>query len=156
MTSHLSERLLSKTLQITNVGEDAEKRESSCTIGGNATWSRHDGKQCSWFPKETKNRTIIRSSNSTPGYISGKKPKILIWKDTGTPMFTTALFTITRTWKQLKSSSTAKWIKMLYACMRAKSLQSCPPLCNPMDHSLPDSSVHGILQARILEWAAMP
>ena len=72
MTSHLSERLLSKTLQITNVGEDAEKRESSCTIGGNATWSRHDGKQCSWFPKETKNRTIIRSSNSTPGYISGK------------------------------------------------------------------------------------
>ena len=30
--------------------------------------------------------------------------------------------------------------------------QSCPSLCNPMDCSLPDSSVHGILQARILEW----
>ena len=29
-------------------------------------------------------------------------------------------------------------------------------LCNPMDNSLPGSSVHGILQARILEWAAMP
>ena len=29
-------------------------------------------------------------------------------------------------------------------------------LCNPMEYSLPDSSVHGILQARILEWAAMP
>ena len=28
--------------------------------------------------------------------------------------------------------------------------------CNPMDCSLPGSSVHGILQARILEWAAMP
>ena len=38
----------------------------------------------------------------------------------------------------------------------AKLLQSCPSLCDPMDHSLPGSSVHGILQARILEWAAMP
>ena len=66
-------------------------------------------------------------------------------------MFTTALFTITKTWKQLKSPSTAKWIKMWCACMHAKSLLSCPTLCNPMDHSPPDSSVHGILQARILE-----
>ena len=38
----------------------------------------------------------------------------------------------------------------------AKSLQSCPTLCNPMDYSLPGCSVHGILQARILERAAMP
>ena len=37
----------------------------------------------------------------------------------------------------------------------AKSLQSCPTLCNPMDCSLPGSSVHGILQARILEWVAV-
>ena len=29
-------------------------------------------------------------------------------------------------------------------------------LCNPMDYSLPGSSVHGILQARILEWVAVP
>ena len=34
--------------------------------------------------------------------------------------------------------------------------QSCPTLCNPMGYSLPDSSVHGILQARILEWVATP
>ena len=34
--------------------------------------------------------------------------------------------------------------------------QSCPILCDPMDCSPPGSSVHGILQARILEWAAMP
>ena len=37
----------------------------------------------------------------------------------------------------------------------AKSLQSCPTLCDPMDSSPPGSSVHGILQARILEWAAI-
>ena len=41
-------------------------------------------------------------------------------------------------------------------CMHAKSLQSCPTLCDPMDCSLTGSSVHGILQARILEWVAMP
>ena len=33
--------------------------------------------------------------------------------------------------------------------------QSCPTLCHPMDGSLPGSSVHGILQARILEWVAI-
>ena len=34
--------------------------------------------------------------------------------------------------------------------------QSCPTLCGPMDCSLPGFSVHGILQARILEWVAIP
>ena len=34
--------------------------------------------------------------------------------------------------------------------------RSCLTLCNPMDCSLPGSSVHGILQARILKWIAMP
>ena len=33
--------------------------------------------------------------------------------------------------------------------------QSCPILCNPMDCSLPGSSVHGIFQARTLEWTAI-
>ena len=38
----------------------------------------------------------------------------------------------------------------------AKSRLSCPTLCDPVDCNLPRSSVHGILQARILEWVAMP
>ena len=41
------------------------------------------------------------------------------------------------------------------AAAAAKSLQSCLTLCNPMDCSPPASSVHGIFQARILEWAAI-
>ena len=41
-------------------------------------------------------------------------------------------------------------------CIRVKLLQLCLTFCNPMDCSLPGSSVHGILQARILEWIAMP
>ena len=44
---------------------------------------------------------------------------------------------------------------MLGYCMHAKSLQSCPTLCNAVDWSLPGSSVHRILQARILEWVAI-
>ena len=37
----------------------------------------------------------------------------------------------------------------------AKSLQSCPALCNPIDSSPPGSPVPGILQARTLEWGAI-
>ena len=40
--------------------------------------------------------------------------------------------------------------------MHAKFFQSCPILCYPMDSSLSGSSVHEILQARILEWVAIP
>ena len=43
----------------------------------------------------------------------------------------------------------------MYACLHAKSLQLCLTLCNPMHCSLPSSSVHGILQARTLEWVAI-
>ena len=44
----------------------------------------------------------------------------------------------------------------IIACMCVLVTQSCPALCIPIDCSLPGSSVHGILQARILEWVAMP
>ena len=49
--------------------------------------------------------------------------------------------------------------KVIYNCpRRSKSevTQLCPTLWDPMDYSLPGSSVHGILQARILEWVAIP
>ena len=42
------------------------------------------------------------------------------------------------------------------AAAAAKSLQSCPTLCDPIDCSPPGSPVPGILQARILQWVAMP
>ena len=41
------------------------------------------------------------------------------------------------------------------AAAAAKSLQSCPTLCDPIDGSPPSSPVPGILQARILEWVAI-
>ena len=41
-------------------------------------------------------------------------------------------------------------------CMWAKSIQLCPTLCDPIDGSPAGPSVHGTLQARILEWVAVP
>ena len=41
------------------------------------------------------------------------------------------------------------------AAAAAKSLQSCPTLSDPMDCSLPGSSIHGIFQTRVLEWGAI-
>ena len=41
------------------------------------------------------------------------------------------------------------------AAAAAKLRQSCPTLCDPIDGSPPGSSVHGIFQARVLEWVAI-
>ena len=45
--------------------------------------------------------------------------------------------------------------KLRCAAAAAKSLQSCPTLCDPIDGSPPGSSIHGIFQARVLEWGAI-
>ena len=50
---------------------------------------------------------------------------------------------------QRQRRTPARWWKW------SEVAQSCPTLCNPMDCSLPGSMVHGIFQARILEWAAI-
>ena len=44
------------------------------------------------------------------------------------------------------------WVLKKY---ESEVTQSCPTLCDPMDCSLPDSSIHGIFQARVLEWVAI-
>ena len=54
-------------------------------------------------------------------------------------------------WYQEDKMYLNKWV-----CVTAKLFQSGPALCKPLDCSLPGSSVHGILQARILEWVAIP
>ena len=48
-----------------------------------------------------------------------------------------------------------KWVKFTTAAAAAKSLQSCPTLCDPIDDSPPGSPIPGILQARALEWVAI-
>ena len=67
-----------------------------------------------------------------------------------------------RYWKASQSESTNLYsyqqcfYSLSFSVVHAKSFQLCLTLCNPVDCSPPGSSVHGILQARILEWGAMP
>ena len=50
----------------------------------------------------------------------------------------------------------SQWVQILkHSAAAAKSLQSCPTLCDPIDGSPPGSPVPGILQARTLEWVAI-
>ena len=51
--------------------------------------------------------------------------------------------------------ATWKALILLCAAAAAKSLQSCPTLCNPINGSPPGSPIPGILQARTLEWVAI-
>ena len=51
---------------------------------------------------------------------------------------------------------TEKEIQVAFKHKKIRLTQSCPTLCDPVDCSPPDSSVHGNLQARILEWVAIP
>ena len=54
---------------------------------------------------------------------------------------------------EVKACLPINWSTNMY--VHAKLLQSCPTLCDPVDCSLPGSSVHGILQAGMLEWIAL-
>ena len=58
-----------------------------------------------------------------------------------------------------RGKNTGAGCHFLLQCMKVKSesevAQSCPTLRDPMDCSLPSSSVHGIFQARVLEWGAI-
>ena len=97
-------------------------------------------------------------------YLSGFKP---LWaKVLGIMIVATPLTTCSYNWvlsirgccegKGLKWNLDLTMLWPLISWLRAESLQSFLTLCDSMDCSLPGSSVHGILQARILEWVAMP
>ena len=58
--------------------------------------------------------------------------------------------------KQILYINAYMWnLERWYAATAAKSLQSCPTLCDPINGSPPGSPVPGILQARTLEWVAI-
>ena len=78
---------------------------------------------------------------SPPGIFptQGSNPHLL------SPALVGEFFTTNVTWEAIIN----------YAAAAAKSLQSCPTLCDPIDGSPPGSTVPGILQARTLEWVAI-
>ena len=82
-----------------------------------------------------------------------------IEKDTCIPLLIAALFTIARTWKQLRCPSIDEWIKKLWyngILWTMLVVQSCSTLWDPMNCSPQSFPVHRILQTRILEWISIP
>ena len=57
--------------------------------------------------------------------------------------------------QRYKVGTTMRLAAAVAAAAATKSLQLCLTLCDPIDHSSPGSSVHGIFQARELEWVAI-
>ena len=106
-----------------------KEREPQYTVHQNVNWYSYYGKEYGGTCQRFKNRTTVWSTISFLG-IHVKKMKTLIWKVICTLMF-------------------------IAAAAAAKSLQSCPTLCDPIDGSPLGSSVPGILQARIREWVAI-
>ena len=88
-----------------------EKKESSYTAGRNVNWCSHYGKQYGSSLKKLKVELPHDPAISLLGIYPEKK---IIRKDTCTPMFIAALFTIARTWKQPKCPSTDECIKKMW------------------------------------------
>ena len=94
-----------------NAGEGVEKREPSYIVGGNVSLYSHYGEQYGGFLKKLK----IELAYDPAIPLLGIYPeKTIIQKDTCTPIFIAALFTIARTWKQPKCPSTEEWIKKMW------------------------------------------
>ena len=140
----------------TNAGEGVEKRELSCTVGGNVSWCSHYGKQYE-VPQKTKNRTAIWSSNPTPGHRSRRNSNS---ERTRAPLCSLQQFTIRdmeTTWMCID-----RWVDEGYiGCIFSHFLsilcsisvqfssvqfssvaQSCLTLCDPMNHSTLGLPVH--------------
>ena len=88
-----------------------KKKEPSCTVGGNVNWCSHYGDQYGGSSKKLKEELPYDPAIPLLGiYLE----KTIIHKDTCTPMFIAALFTIAKTWKQPKCPSTDEWIKKMW------------------------------------------
>ena len=120
----------------------------------------------------------LRPIYSILRYLSKKNEGMYIHTKICILLFIDVLLVKVKNQKQPKCSSAVEWINKLWYpyngtsvsdknqwtigidnsmdCVRAELLQSRLTLCAPIDGSPPGSSAHGILQARILEWAAMP
>ena len=98
--------LLSKRHETTRVAEGVEKREPWYSVGRNVNWCSHYGR----FLKKLK---IEPAYDPGISLLDIYPDKTLTQKDTCTPLFTAALFTIAKTWKQPKCPSTDEWIKKM-------------------------------------------
>ena len=133
----------------------------SCIGGGNA-----DPLQCSWLenPRDgeawwaavygvTQSRTRLKRRSSSRGN------DCFTGEGIGYPLQYSWVALVAQLVKNLPAMRET-WVRSLgwedpLAAAAAKSLQSCPTLCDPIDSSPPGFPVPGILQARTLEWVAI-
>ena len=114
--------------------------------------------------------SFLKEKDYSPGWLLGASPQtvsqpLLHTQEPPSPWQDILVFSM-QCWRTGMTS--VIWIlKNLETCLlvtvskrtwgkKVKVIQSCLTLCNPMNCSLPGSSVHGILQARILQWVANP
>ena len=91
--------------------ESVEKREHSCTVGGNVNWYSHYGR---WYGDSFKKLGIKAHYDPEISLLSIYLEETKIDKDTCIPLFIAALLTIPRTWKQPRCPLTDEWIKKLW------------------------------------------
>ena len=126
-----------KRLQTINTGEDVERRKPSNIVGGNVNWFSHY-EELLLLLKQTEAVASVVSDSVRP---HRRQPTRLPcpWDSTG--------------------KNTGVCCHVFLRCMKVKSesevAQLCLTLSNPMDCNPPGSSVHGIFQARVLEWDAI-
>ena len=104
-TSHWSEWPSLISLHITNAGGGVEKREPPYTVGGNVNWYNHHGEQYGG---------TFRKLNTEIPLLGLHLDKTFIKKDTCSPMFIAAPFTIAETGKRPKHPSADEWIKKMW------------------------------------------
>ena len=101
--SYWPDWLPSKSLQTINAREDVEQREPSYTVGGNTNWYSHYGEQCG---DSLRKKLGMKLYDPTIPLLGVYPKENIIERDTHTPLFSAALFTIVKTWKQPRCPST--------------------------------------------------
>ena len=120
-----------------SINNKCQKRKPSWSVGGNANWYSYYGEQYAAA-------AAAKSLQSCPTLCD--------------PIVHQAVHQAPCPWDS-PDKNTGVGCYFLLQCMKVKSqsevAQSCLTLSDPMDWSLPGSSVHGIFQARVLEWGAI-
>ena len=113
IASHWLEWTSSKNLQIISARKVVEKREPSYTVGKNVNSCNQYGEYHGVSLKKLKIELLYHPAIPfLCTYLGKMKTRVL--KEMCTPIFTTTLFIIAKTWKQSKCPSTDEWIKMQY------------------------------------------
>ena len=129
-----------------------EKRESSYTFDGDVNWCSHSGEQHGGSLKKTKTKnTVTLWSNNPALSIYMEKTKTSSKRYMRPNIHNSTIYNS----QDMSVSINRRMDKENVVHVWSEVAQSCPTLCNPMDCSLPCSSIHGIFQARVLEWVAI-